>query len=82
MVSVEWNGATSKYAVNGAVYTDANPGSVKNKLTTLTIGGYDTGQAITALNGGITTIVVLSAALSTAQRQALEGLLNGYFAIY
>jgi hypothetical protein len=73
-----FNGASSELFQNGSSIKTGNPGAA-------VMDGVTIGQNFTLTGpGNITTgaLFFLNAALSTAQRQALETLLNNYYAIY
>ena len=73
-----YNGANSEIWRDGGSITSGNAGA--NTLEAVYIGTHSTVQYM--LTGNIYVAAVFSATLSTAQRQAVENLLNSYFQIY
>ncbi|MFA6290130.1 MAG: hypothetical protein WC637_00035 [Victivallales bacterium] len=80
LITTEWNGATSKLAVNGAAYSNVNVGTNHSSATALSIGAYTTPAY--GLKGGVTSLFLFSGSLTTAQKVAMENLVNSYYQIY
>ena len=76
-----FNGVSSNLWSRGSqIITNGNAGT--HTMTGVTLGGDYNATAVNILNGWLAIGIVLNTALTTAQRQSLEGLLNSYYAIY
>src|SRR3972149_237298 len=80
LLYIEWNGANSKYAVNGAALSGpVDPGTLRPTLSGLSIGAE---TFFYPLAGDIAEVLVYNSALSTANKAALETYLNSKWALY
>ena len=80
VVGVVWDGTTVTGTVNGTTFSNSGPiGPAANQNTPLRIGGTATNPAVLSTTGGgnskTSEVVICDDALSTADRQKLEGYL-------
>lgn len=79
ILSAVFDGAASLASVDGVATAALSPGT--NALNGLTIGASYTLAALSCLTGYIYEIIVYNTALTTAQRQQVEGYLANTYAI-
>lgn len=74
--SAVFNGASSQLWVDGTSIVTGNPGTLGLSTGEIGIGRYEAGAADQSFNGVIGEVIAYAAALSTTNRQRVEGYLK------